>query len=660
MNPHGAAARRFLREMRASQPRDGEDVPGEVESIDCESDDFDSRYFGWEIARCAPGLSSEDRRALGALAAACLASIRAGSTRLPISGTALDAALSAVGAPHACDAARGLIERARSATPPVTAVVGHPGERKPLILQGGWLYAQRMHLLEDRFCARIEERLSSTSETRAARVGQGVGATRDAKTDARGVARAVQAVASSGRLTEEQKEAVREALRSRLTLIRGGPGTGKTTAVVALIRAIAWLGMPLEALAIAAPTGKAAQRISEAIAHGLASGEGDISHAALRAFVPSPLTLHRLLGWSPRTGRFLHHENDPLPHRLVIVDEASMIDLAMMDRLLRALREDCRLVLLGDADQLPSIEAGAVFRDLCTALGGVRLTTNLRVASTPSARRIVAAAEAVNAGYSDVRFGDAVERRRVIGDVAFAGVEHLDSAWSAVGEDVLTRWWTRIADERFAKLASRTYRATDGRIVASDTPDLHALFLHHARARILCATRLPRFATSADAINGWLVGRLREASSRRPDDRLPVGTPFVVQHNDYDRGLYNGDPGVVVLGDTGDGQRPLITLARGDGFEALPVDSLPDVAPAFAMTVHKAQGSEFEDVLLVLPERDMGLLTRELVYTALSRARRSVLLVGDGALLGRAIDRATVRYSGIAERLDRTHRQTAR
>lgn len=672
LNPLGVAARRFLAEKRATGSAEPEEPHleidrldfEEVDRLDLDSADFDSAYLGWEIARCAPSLRADGRRTLAAIAAACLASIRTGSTRLPVVGPPFAAALAAVGAGHVGDAALALLDQAANGEHAVAAVVGRPGERKPLVLERGWLYAERMYVLENRFCAQVARRLAPLPRDGkdAFFFGQARGAGREAAIDARAVSRAVQAVASAAQLTEEQKRAVREALRSRLTLIQGGPGTGKTTAVVALIRAATWLGMPIDALAVAAPTGKAAQRISSAIALGLAPPPEDISDAALRTFVPTPLTLHRLLGWSPRTGRFAHHENDTLPHRLVIVDEASMIDLAMMDRLMRALRPDARLVLLGDADQLPSVEAGAVFRDLCAALGGVRLTTNLRVASIASARKIITAAEAVNAGSLHsalVGLDRSVEKRREVSDVAFAGVEHLDCSWAAVGEDILERWWIRIATDEFARLAGRTYRTSEGRIEAADTPDLRALFAHHAHARILSATRQPRFATSADEINRSLTGRLRDASRRLryASDWLPVGAPFVVQRNDYARGLFNGDQGVVVLGESADGLRPVATLARGDRFDALALDSLTDLAPAFASTVHKAQGSEFEHVVLVLPERDIGLLTRELVYTAMTRARRSVLIVGDGVLLDRAVGRTVIRHSGIAERLDRSRAQ---
>ena len=154
-------------------------------------------------------------------------------------------------------------------------------------------------------------------------------------------------------LTAEQKRAVRESLARPLGLVTGGPGTGKTTIVVAILRALAWAGVPMAQVAIAAPTGKAAQRLEESLGAGLSRAARDMADAALVSIAPSAQTIHRLLGWSPSAGRFSRHENDPLPSRVVIVDEASMIDLALMDRLFRALKPDARVVLLGDADQLP-------------------------------------------------------------------------------------------------------------------------------------------------------------------------------------------------------------------------------------------------------------------------------------------------------------------
>ncbi len=421
----------------------------------------------------------------------------------------------------------------------------------------------------------------------------------------------------------------------------------------------------LDAIAVAAPTGKAAQRLQQSIAAGLAGTRGDISDAALRSGAPAPQTVHRLLGWSPTSGRFARHENDPLPHRVVIVDEASMIDLALMDRLLRALRPDARLVLLGDADQLPSIEAGAVFRDLCHALGGVRLTTNLRVASDADARRILGAAEAINAGAVGDAWRAVVATRDSVSALSLTGVEHLAARWTDVADDLLDRWWKdRITvSGDFERLASQVFHVADGRVDPTEASDARALFEQHARARILCATRVRGIATSTETIDDALLARLRGGIARRSRrwhaEQLAAGAPVLVERNDYERGLFNGDQGVVLrVAEGGGAQELAAAFPRGDTFDVFPLDTLPDVAPAFALTVHKAQGSEFDHVALVLPETDMPLLTRELLYTAVTRARRSVLLVGaplakDGTaeLLARAVTRTLERHSGIAERL---------
>jgi exodeoxyribonuclease V alpha subunit len=620
---------------RASRGEGSGDPP--VAGADPE--DVEPGYFGWEIARCAVGLAAGESRVVAALAAACVASMRAGSTRLPLAPEALASALMVWGAPGAVAVARDLVDRARSPVPgdPVTAVLGRPGERKPLIVDGEWLYAERMHALEERFCARIRER-----------AGQGGGGL-----EGRALTRAVAAVSvGPPPLTTEQQRAVREALASSLTLITGGPGTGKTATAVALLRAIAWIGTPMAHFAIAAPTGKAAQRLADAIALGLAQSR-DLSDVALATIAPAPQTLHRLLGWSPSRGRFARHENDPLPHRFVVVDEASMIDLAMMDRLVRALRPDARLVLLGDADQLPSIEAGAVFRDLCAGLGAVRLSVNLRVANDPNARRITEAARAVNAGVVDARFTEAVTVRRSVDAVTFEGVEHLAAPWSEVGTGLLDRWWrARIAvDPELLARCTRTYRMRAGEFDEDDRVALQGLFDHHARSRLLCVTRVRGFTTSADAINDRLLARLREETLERRAGRrareLCPGAPVSVQRNDYDRGLYNGDQGVVVRGES----ELMAVFPRGSRFDVFPLDALGDLAPAFAMTVHKAQGSEFDHVAVVLPDADLPLLTRELLYTAMTRARRSVLLVGEPDLLARAVSRAVERFSGVAARL---------
>ncbi len=637
LTPRGAAKERFAT-ARAVSPG----APSVTDSFAVD-DDFVPAYLGWEMARCAPGLSPEEQRGLEAIAAASVAALRAGSTRMPIDDDRLALALSGVGAADAFAAARALLARARGGgAPGISAVIGRAGDRTPLVVEGEWLSTEKMRAVEERFCARVRSR---------------AGVAR-APAEERAFRKVVQAVLGGPpALSEEQKGAVQAALSGRLALVTGGPGTGKTTIVVALLRALHWKGVPMESVAVAAPTGKAAHRLEEAIAAGLSTAPRDLAEAGLAATAPHPQTLHRLLGWSPAKGRFARHENDPLPHGVVIVDEASMIDLVMMDRLVRALRDDARLVLLGDADQLPSVEAGAVFRDLCAGLGAVRLTKNLRVAGDPAARRIVDAAHAVNSGATDARFAAAATTRRAVDEVTFEGVEHLDVPFAEVADALLARWWsTRVAaGADFERLSSHVFVRREGEFGEEDRAELRALLEHNGQSRILCATRVQGFPACAEGISESLVSRLPRAPTpgRRRAPRLLPGAPVLVQRNDYERRLYNGDQGVVVRVDDERGEAPelMAVFARGAGFDAWPIDEIPDLAPAFAMTVHKAQGSEFDHVALVLPDTDLPLLTRELVYTAITRARRSVLVVGRLDLLARAVSRTVERYSGIADRL---------
>lgn len=629
LSPFGTARARFLRD--ASSELHGQD-PEQV----------DLAYLGWDVARAASGLSAAERRALGSLAAATLAAMRSGSTRLPIDAR-LDTALQLVAASADLPAVRELLARARGAAPgdPVRAVIGRPPDRTPLVIEGDWIYAERMRVLDERFCVRVRDRLAHAFET-----------------DTKAVNRALKGVADGPPpLTDEQKRAVKEALTAPLALITGGPGTGKTTIVVALLRALAWSGVPMGEVAVAAPTGKAAQRLQQAIDAGLAGARRDMAEATLHAIAPAPQTLHRLLGWSPTAGRFARHENDPLPHRVVIVDEASMIDLAMMDRLLRALRPGARLVMLGDADQLPSIEAGAVFRDLCAALRVARLTTNLRVARDPAAQRMVAAAAAVNAGDVAGAFAQAVPTRTTVDALQLEGPEFLASPWLEVQDTFLDRWWRERVGDLEAR-ASRVFRAAAGVFDEDGAREAHALLAHHAGCRLLCTTRGRGSGHGAEDLNDCLLERLRGFAPRARRFRsgeLPAGTPVMVQRNDYERQLYNGDQGVVLRVEDEHGDTALAAVfPRRDALEAFPLDAGLDLAPAFAMTVHKAQGSEFDHVALVLPDEDMPLLTRELLYTAMTRARRSALLVGTAQLLGRAVSRRIERYSGIAERLAHT------
>lgn len=325
-----------------------------------------------------------------------------------------------------------------------------------------------------------------------------------------------------------------------------------------------------------------------------------------------------------------------------------MIDLSVMDRLVRAVSPDARLVLLGDADQLPSVDAGAVLRDLVLAgqepprpevrAFACRLSRSYRMdPSNPAGRAILTAAGEVNAG----RAGALLKGSDY--------VRHLDSV--ALGTFASDWHGTEIASAELAQLRDRVYRRTAGQFHDEDKTALASLLAIFERARILTVTR--RQSTGADAINR----RIHElavadlAGGFRPE--LAPGEPVIVRENDYSHGLFNGDQGVVVrVADDSGELRLRAVFSRGGEPVVFNLDMLKtNLDLGYALTVHRSQGSEFDRIALILPPVDMPVLTRELIYTAITRAKTRVTVVGDRGLLKTGVHRRAQRFSGIAERL---------
>ncbi len=565
----------------------------------------ESLFLAWQIAALDGTLRPDERRALTAIFVRALIGVAAGSTRTE------------VGAGE-----QALLARAAE-------VVGRPGDRRPFILDGRFLYQQRLLACEERLAAAL----------RARRDGAPLA-------DDAGIEPTIRAVAAAAAPspTAEQLDAVRAALRGRLTVISGGPGTGKTTIVLAILRALLRLGVPPAALALAAPTGKAANRLEEAIQIGLqrlaplAPPDDQLARAC-----PPAETLHRLLGWSPRRGTFTHHQNNRLAQKVVIVDESSMIDLSLMERLVRAVADDARLVLLGDADQLPSIEAGAVFRDLSPLAH--RLTRSHRVDATArGGQQLGALARALRAGEPP-----AVEPCAVA-ELTFEGVALVAPTER---EALLERWYDRrlAFDDRLTAAARHVYYIDDGgQLGASDRERLDGLSAHLHRLRVLCVTH--GRATGTLAVNDWL--HRRHGGHGRADGPFAPGEPVMVLRNDYQRGLYNGDQGIAILLAENDDRPPRLAAAfqTREGWRAWPIDGIADALElSYAMTVHKSQGSEFEAAILLLPDAPIPILTRELLYTAVTRARHGVAICGRADVLAAGAGAPLVRSSGLAERL---------
>ena len=445
--------------------------------------------------------------------------------------------------------------------------------------------------------------------------------------------------------TDRQALAAAVAALARITVLAGGPGTGKTTTVARLLALLNDQPGATPRIALAAPTGKAAARLAEAVrtaAAGLSPEDrsrlGDISAS----------TLHRLLGWLPESrGRFRHHGRNRLPHDLIVVDEMSMVSLTMMARLLDALRPEARLVMVGDPDQLSSVEAGAVLADIARAPGqpsvdlGGQLSA-LGLIPQHSQGPIHGVVQLTHTW----RFGGAIDQlaKAIRASDPDAVVDVLRSGASdVVFADVDVEPVRAAGLEPLAEQVRRSGVATRKAAIVGDVPGALAALDRH---RLLCAHRRGPFGVArwSSEVERWLS---ETEPGYAEDGEWYLGRPLLVTANDYELGLFNGDTGVVV--DTPDG--PRVAFATGTQPTLFAPVRLDAVQTVHAMTVHRAQGSQFDCVSFIVPPPDSPLLTRELLYTAVTRATQRVQVFGSEEAIRRAVLRPANRASGLRSRL---------
>jgi exodeoxyribonuclease V alpha subunit len=429
---------------------------------------------------------------------------------------------------------------------------------------------------------------------------------------------------------DRQREAVAHALTRRLTVIAGGPGTGKTRTVALLVEGVNRLArarnLPIE-VALAAPTGKAAQRMTESI--------HDEAQRAGRPLVDAPAatTLHRLLGFTGGA-RFRFDRVNQLPHDVVVVDETSMVSLPLMARLLGAVRADASLILVGDPFQLASVEAGA-------ALGEIVGTPSARAKGGPLSTDIVvlervhrfAADSAVATLAGFIREGDATQALHLLRN-----------------DPTGTLRWVDDTDEAaIASVQEEAAHAAGDVIRLARTGDASGSLQMASRLKVLCATRYGPLGVFrwSDVIES----RLAHAMPGAVAQRWYLGRPVIVTRNDYLNRTFNGDVGVVVPGT----DRPLVAFAEAGEIRQLAPSQLGDVETWWAATIHKSQGSEFGRVIVTLPPPPSPILTRELLYTGVTRAKE-VTLVASEAALRTAIENPVRRASGLAAKLWSTSR----
>ncbi|MGO9900814.1 MAG: exodeoxyribonuclease V subunit alpha [Solirubrobacteraceae bacterium] len=438
------------------------------------------------------------------------------------------------------------------------------------------------------------------------------------------------------------RAAVQTAVRRRLTVIAGGPGTGKTTAVACVVALLVEQaraqgpGVPLPVIALAAPTGKAAARLGQAVHDQATRLDVDPdTRAALLA--TGPQTLHRLLGSRPAShGRFRHNHLNRLPHDVVIVDETSMVSLTQMARLLEALGDDARLILIGDPDQLSSIEAGAVLGDIAGPA-----TTDGERAATAIADSVIVLDRVHRFGGAISAVADAVRRGDAEGTVSALRASGGEVTWIAENGDAIR------ADAALEPVRDAATAAGRAVIAAARDGAARAALAALGEFRMLCAHRRGPHGVSTwmPTVERWLAPEIDAAGGRVRD--YP-GRPLLITANDYDLNLFNGDTGVVVA--ARDGRVLAAFEQRGDIATVRP-NQLGAVETVYAMTVHKSQGSQFATAAVVLPPPSSRILTRELLYTAVTRARRHLIVVGTEEAVRVAVARPAVRASGLRERL---------
>ncbi len=525
----------------------------------------------------------------------------------------------------------------------------------PLILdessQGQLLYFQKYHVHESRLKKRMETFLNANvsfnipdkkikylleeiySDPLAIRVGpDNIPITRDL----------------------QQLKAIGLALKSQFLIISGGPGTGKTSLMVNILRCLVRAGVPVSSIIFGAPTGRAAQRITEMVQNNITTIQ-DPSAEDLNLLNLQGSTLHKILRYRSFVHEFYYRNTNPLPASVVLIDEVSMVDVVMLDKFLQAIDPaKTKLVFLGDKDQLPSVEAGSVFAEM--------IPDRTRISKFKD--RFVVLEKVYRSGVNLIKLANQTNKGVFPPFTAVTfdnGLLKKPDQWAFVKAKSFDRWqehlyqWARyqylspLSDngKSFKDLIAKAGRMTADQIVSSKNGRylLKQIFMAVERARILSFIRKGIYGCTVinSVITNYLVRKSDPLAKMMGN--IFAGAMIIITRNDYSKELFNGDVGVIIK-DANGIYRAFFN--RSGSYAGFGVGFLPSWEIGFAMTVHKSQGSEFDDVLLVLPDdENHRLLTRQIVYTGITRAKKRVLLYGSRAALNNALGKKIDRQSGL-------------
>jgi exodeoxyribonuclease V alpha subunit len=434
-----------------------------------------------------------------------------------------------------------------------------------------------------------------------------------------------------------QKIAAKTAVQRHFCIISGGPGSGKTSTVVNIL-ALLLEQNPNLTIALAAPTGKAKVRLQEAIKQSLDGLNCAIS--IKKAMPQEAYTIHSLLGSKLNSPYFRSHIGNLLPYNVVVVDEASMVDLALMTKLAQAIPKSARWILLGDKDQLASVEAGTVLGDICEASLSENYQENKENAPTLQENIVLLDKSyrfSENSGIwklaQAVKQGQSEKALRILKSENYPDVNwhHLapsEGLPRTLIEQIVIRF-TRCLEEKSPEKVLQRFE----------------------QLRVLCATH--RGPYGVEAINRQIEGELNKKGLIRTKNRWYHGQPIMITRNDYTLKLFNGDIGIILRNpDNRNDLQAFFPSVEGEIRLFWP-NRLPEHETVYAMTIHKSQGSEFDNVLILLPQQFSTLLTRELIYTGITRAKQVIHIWGNEQVLSMAVSKKISRSSGLREQLSR-------